>query len=72
MAWRRKKEFDKAITDFEKSRQIDPTNPTFTGQLAATYYQMKDYAKAKAIALEAESDRNVPNGLLLAMYIAEG
>jgi TolB-like protein len=45
--YRRMGEWEKAVAQFEKARELDPRNPSIIGNLLSTYYLMKQYDKAQ-------------------------
>jgi len=47
------KNFDKAIGHYEKAIELDPTEITFRSNLAAVYFEKKEYEKAVKVCEEA-------------------
>jgi TolB-like protein/Tfp pilus assembly protein PilF len=58
--YRRMGEWEKAIIQFEKARELDPRNITIIGNMLESYYMLKKYDKAEQyIDLTFEIDRGL-------------
>jgi tetratricopeptide (TPR) repeat protein len=62
---------DNALSNFAKAFEIDPANTTAAKELMEIYYNYRQYAKAKAIAVKCSSCQNAEKIVAMCNYQAE-
>ncbi|XP_063931410.1 stress-induced-phosphoprotein 1-like isoform X2 [Zophobas morio] len=71
----KKRDFEAAISHYQKATELDPNNCIYYSNLAAVYFEMKEYAKCREIcekAIEVGQDNYADFSVIAKLYLRMG